>query len=71
MGILTTNVNETGRAILEIESFVLNNYNSIVFSVAQLETQKYAMESNSEFTQEDIDEISNLILNIKNKLKEI
>lgn len=71
MGILTNNINETGKQILEIESTVLQNINAITFSLSQLETELIAMKSNQEFNEEDIDEMKNLINDLKNKIKEL
>ena len=71
MGILTNNINETGKQILEIQASVLENINAITFSIAQLEAQLIAMKTNTEFNEEDIDEMKNLINDLKNKIKEI
>jgi len=71
MGILTNNINETGKQILEIQASVLENINAITFSIAQLETQLTAMKVNDEFTQEDINEVIELISGLKNKILEI
>ena len=71
MGILTNNINETGKQILEIQASVLENINAITFSIAQLETELIAMKSNQEFNEEDIDEMKNLINDLKNKIKEL
>ncbi len=71
MGILTNNVNETGKQILEIQAYVLQNINAITFSIAQLETQLNAMKINDEFIQEDIYEVIQLIIDIKTKLRDI
>lgn len=71
MGILTNNINETGKQILEIEASVLENINAITFSIAQLKTQLIAMETNQEFVQEDIEEMKNLITDLNLKIKEL
>jgi len=71
MGILTNNINETGKQILEIQASVLENINAITFSIAQLEAQLIAMKTNTEFIQEDIDELKSLINDLKNKIKEL
>lgn len=71
MGILTNNINETGKQILEIEASVLENINAITFSLSQLKTQLIAMETNQEFVPEDIEEMKSLISELKNKIKEI
>ena len=71
MGILTNNINETGKQILEIESSVLQNINAITFSLSQLETELIAMKSNQEFNEEDILELTELINNIKYKISNL
>ena len=71
MGILTNNINETGIQILQIEASVLDNINSITFSLSQLESELNAMKSNQEFTEEDILELTDLINNIKLKISNI
>ena len=71
MGILTNNINETGIQILQIEADVLENINAIAYSMALLDTQLRAMQSNEEFTQEDINEMQSLIDGLKIKITEI
>ena len=71
MGILTNNINETGKQILEIQASVLLNINAITFFISQLNTQLIAMETNNEFTDEDVQEMKNLISDLNIKIKEI
>lgn len=71
MGILTNNINETGKQIFEIQASVLENINAITFSITLLNTQLIAMQSNQEFTEEDIEEMKNLITDLNLKIKEL
>lgn len=71
MGILTNNINETGKQILEIQASVLQNINAITFFISQLNTQLIAMETNNEFTDEDVQEMKNLISDLNIKIKEL
>lgn len=71
MGFLTNNINETGKAILEIQAAVLENINSITFSIIQLETQLNNMKSNNDFNEVDINELIDLILNLKKEISDI
>lgn len=71
MGILTNNINDTGKQILEIQASVLENINAIAYSMALLDTQLRAMQANEEFTQEDINEMQSLIDGLKIKITEI
>ena len=71
MGILTNNINKTGKQILEIQASVLQNINAITFFISQLNTQLIAMETNNEFTDEDVQEMKNLISDLNIKIKEL
>lgn len=64
MGILTDNINETGIQILEWQSQILDYQNRIVFIKSQLNAQLENMKNNSDFTEEDIIEVQNLIDNL-------
>lgn len=61
MGILTDKIDATGVQILEWQSQILDYKNRIYFLKEQLNRQLENMKINSEFTQEDCDELIELI----------
>jgi hypothetical protein len=71
MGFINENITESARQLNEISANTQLCIDAIRFSLATLEAQRYAMETNSEYTQEDIEELNVLINNLKQQINNI
>lgn len=61
MGFLTDKVNEAGVQILEWQSTMIGHKNEYEYLKERMKVQLYAMESNEEYSEEDINELKDLI----------
>lgn len=61
MGFLTDKVNEAGVQILEWQSKMIGYKNEYEYLKERMKVQLYAMESNEEYSEEDINELKDLI----------